>query len=85
MASGQATDTAGYAGNGWRPIHLAPRDGTPVLLWMTEHETPPKIPDPVGFWVPHSKAGVGYWRLFGQPLRFCSDRQVRSWRPILGE
>jgi hypothetical protein len=36
----------------------------PVILWMIEDETPPEIPEPVGYWT-LNKAGVGYWRLFG--------------------
>jgi hypothetical protein len=68
---------------GWCPISAVPRDGTPVILWMIEDETPPEIPEPVGFWTVNPKAGIGYWRLFGDPPRFCSDRQIRGWKPLL--
>jgi hypothetical protein len=34
---------------GWSPISTAPRDGTPVILWMIGDATPPEIPEPVGF------------------------------------
>ena len=67
----------------WSPIGTAPRDGTPVVLWMIEDETPPEAPLTVGFWTLNSKAGIGYWRIFGDPPRFCSDRQIRGWRPLL--
>lgn len=67
----------------WMPVRLAPRDGTPVVLWMAEDESPPVLPLTVGFWTDSPQAGVGYWRLFGDPLRSCSDRQIRGWMPLL--
>ncbi|WP_201864708.1 hypothetical protein [Microvirga soli] len=67
----------------WCPITAAPRDGTPIVLWMIESEAPPEIPQPVGYWALSPKAGIGYWRLFGDPPRFCSDRQIRGWKPLL--
>jgi hypothetical protein len=67
----------------WSPISTAPRDGTPVIFWMIENETSPEVPLSVGFWTLNPKAGIGYWRLFGDPPRFCSDRQIRGWRPLL--
>jgi hypothetical protein len=70
-------------GEGWSPIGAAPRDGTPVILWLEEDEMPPVFPEPVGFWTVNPQAGVGYWRLFGDPPRFCSDRHIRGWRPCL--
>ena len=33
---------------GWSPISTAPRDGTSVILWMIEDETPPEVPLSVG-------------------------------------
>jgi hypothetical protein len=54
-----------------------------VILWMIEDETPPEVPLSVGFWTLNQKAGVGYWRLFGDPPRFCSDKQIRGWKPLL--
>lgn len=70
---------------GWSPISDAPRDGTPVILWMIQDETPPEIPEPVGFWTANPKAGVGYWRLLGDPPRFCSDTQIQGWKRLLRE
>ena len=67
----------------WSPIGTAPRDGTPVILWMIGDKTPPEIPQPVGYWTVNPTAGIGYWRLFGDPPRFCSDTQIRGWKPLL--
>lgn len=52
-------------GRGWSPISTAPRDGTPVILWMAEDADPPVLPLTVGFRTISPQAGVGYWRLFG--------------------
>ena len=68
---------------GWASVATAPRDGTPLVLWMLEDETLPEVPLSVGFWTLNPKAGIGYWRLFGDPPRFCSDRQIRGWKPLL--
>ena len=68
---------------GWSPISAAPRDGTPVILWMAEDDVSPVLPLAVGFWTINSKAGVSYWRLFGDHPRFCSDRLIRGWRSLL--
>ncbi len=68
---------------GWFPLSAAPRDGTPVVLWMAQDDDPPVLPLIVGFWTISSAASVGYWRIFGDPPRFCSDRQIRAWKPLL--
>ena len=67
----------------WSPMSTAPRDGTPVILWMAENDTAPVFPLIAGFWTISVKAGVGYWRIFGDQPRFCSDRQIRGWMPLL--
>lgn len=72
-------------GEGWSPISAAPRDGTPVILWMIENQTSPKVSGPVGYWTLNAVTGIGYWRIFGDPPRFCSDRRIRGWRPLLRE
>lgn len=69
--------------DGWRPVTVAPRDGTPVILWLAEEGTPPVLPKAVGYWIFNPRAGIGYWRLFGEPSRVCSDRQIRGWKPLL--
>jgi hypothetical protein len=68
---------------GWAPVSTAPRDGTPVILWMVEDEAPLVLPATVGFWTTSLEGKVGYWRIFADPPRFCSDRQIRGWRPLL--
>ncbi|WP_160310529.1 hypothetical protein [Microvirga vignae] len=79
IMSGAGTD------KDWFPVGIAPRDGTPVILWMIGEETPPTLPQPVGCWSLNPAAGIGYWRIFGEPPRFCSDKQIRGWRPLLRE
>jgi hypothetical protein len=34
--------------NDWYPKRLAPRDGTPVILWIKNEEAPPTYPVTVG-------------------------------------
>jgi hypothetical protein len=79
----EATVSGKTIARDWSSIGAAPRDGTPVILWLEEDETPPVLPEPVGFWTVNPQAGVGYWRLFGDPPRFCSDRHIHGWRPCL--
>ena len=67
----------------WRPISTAPRDGTPVVFWTDDDGEPPVCPMTVGYWVANPVTGLGSWRLFGDPLRVCSDRQIRGWKPLL--
>jgi hypothetical protein len=68
---------------GWMQVHLKPRDGVPVILWMAEDESPPVLPLTVWFWTSSPQAGVCDWRLFGDPPRFCSDKHIRGWKPLL--
>ncbi|MGF9764619.1 hypothetical protein AAII07_57025 [Microvirga sp. 0TCS3.31] len=69
----------------WFPIGKAPRDGTPVILWIDDDEVPPVLPETVGFWVTNPITGVGYWRIFGRrdSRHSYADRQVRGWKPLL--
>jgi hypothetical protein len=50
----------------WSPISAAPRDGTPVILWLEEDEMPPVFTQPVGFWIvdPPSRSRLlaAFWR-----------------------
>jgi hypothetical protein len=68
---------------GWFPICAAPRDGTPVILWMAQDEAPSSLPLTAGFWTFNPRARMGYWSIFGDHPRFCSDRQIRGWKPLL--
>ena len=78
----------GLASSGdWRPVSAAPRDGTPVVLWLSEDEEPPVLPQPVGFWVVDPVTGAGGWRIFGRGDRspFVTDDQIRGWKALLRE
>jgi hypothetical protein len=44
----------------------APRDGTPVVLWLSEDKEPPVLPEPVGFWLVDRVTSAGSWRMFGR-------------------
>jgi hypothetical protein len=70
---------------GWSLINTAPRDGTPVILWMVEDETPPSLPLTVGFWTIETVTGLGGWRIFGtaESVPFRVDDQIRAWKPLL--
>ena len=67
----------------WLPIRAAPRDGTPVILWMANEENPPVLPLIVGFRTGNPLTGVGRWQTFGESPRSCSDRDIRGWLPLL--
>jgi hypothetical protein len=69
----------------WHSVSMAPRDGTPVVLWTDEDEVPPVYPVTVGFWVTNPMTGLGYWRIFGdQHGRHSSiDEHIRGWKPLL--
>jgi hypothetical protein len=68
---------------GWSSVSTAPHDGTPVILWMAGDDVPPVLPLTVGFWTVNPEAGVSHWQIFGDPPSFCSDRQIRGWKPLL--
>jgi hypothetical protein len=68
---------------GWALVGTAPRDGTPVILWMVEDEATLVLPVTVGFWTTSPEGRIGFWRSFADPPRFCSDQQIRGWRPLL--
>ena len=42
----------------WYPVSMAPRDGTPVILWTDDHETPPVLPVTVGYWIANPRTGL---------------------------
>ena len=68
----------------WHPIRTAPRDGTPVILWVNGHETPPVLPVTAGFWTTDIR-GDSFWHIFGDPdgAQRYSDEHVRGWSPLL--
>jgi hypothetical protein len=49
----------------WLDVSAAPRDGTPVILWLDDDEAPPAFAVTVGAWEVNPVAGVSYWRVFG--------------------
>jgi hypothetical protein len=49
----------------WYPVRLAPRDGTPVILWIEDQDAPPAYPVTVGVWERDDITGRRHWRVFG--------------------
>ena len=68
----------------WLDVSAAPHDGTPVILWLADAETPPSFPVTVGVWEADDASSLGYWRVFGAKdiLSFYFDQHVRGWRPL---
>lgn len=71
----------------WTPVSAAPRDGTPVVLWLSEDADPPVLPLTVGFWTVDPATGAGGWQIFGRDdsPRAVSDSQIRRWKALLRE
>jgi hypothetical protein len=70
---------------GWAPVSAAPREGTPVVLWLVQDDAPSVLPLTVGFWMVNTATGIGCWRIFGnlEETQSCSHEQIRGWRPLL--
>ena len=68
----------------WYPVRLAPRDGTPVILWIEDEEALPAYPVTVGVWGTDDMMGLGHWRVFGDRYgtHIYFDRHVIGWRPL---
>lgn len=68
----------------WLDVSAAPRDGSPVLLWVEDDETPPTFPVTVGLWEVDPRAGLSYWRVFGakDSTALFFDQHVRGWMPL---
>ncbi len=49
----------------WLDVSAAPRDGTPIILWIDDDEAPPVFLMTVGVWEEEPIGGVSYWRVFG--------------------
>ena len=77
--------TRAALGGSWSLISTAPRDGTPVILWLAEDDTPPVLPLTVGFWTPDDRIRAACWRIFGNVdgTESCADERVRGWKPLL--
>jgi hypothetical protein len=67
----------------WLDVSAAPRDGSPILLWIQDDEAPPDFPVTVGFWETDTIFEVGFWRVFsaGSPSTYF-DQHVRGWMPL---
>jgi hypothetical protein len=48
----------------WLDVSAAPRDGSPILLWIQDGEAPPDFPVIVGVWETDTIFEVGFWRVF---------------------
>jgi hypothetical protein len=68
----------------WLDVSAAPRDGTPILLWLEDDESPPAFPVTVGTWEVDARAGLSFWRVFGakDETTFYFDQNVRGWKPL---
>jgi hypothetical protein len=68
----------------WYPVRLAPRDGTPVILWIEDQEAPPSYPVTVGAWEHDDITGRSHWRVFGARYGTHTyfDQHIAGWRPL---
>jgi hypothetical protein len=68
----------------WYPVRLAPRDGTPVILWMEDAEAPPTYPVTVGVWETDDITRRSHWRVFGARYGTHTyfDQHIVGWRPL---
>jgi hypothetical protein len=72
----------------WLPVRLAPRDGTPVILWIEDEEAPPTylvtVTVTVGVWETDDITGRSHWRVFGAQIGTHTyfDRHIVGWRPL---
>jgi hypothetical protein len=72
----------------WYPVRLAPREGTPVILWIKDEEAPPTYPVTVGIWETDDITGRSHWRVFGARYGTHTyfDRHIVGCRaPILSD
>jgi hypothetical protein len=68
----------------WLDVSAAPRDGSPVILWIDDDEAPPAFPVTAGLWEVDAVSGISYWRVLG-PKDGASvffDQQIRGWIPL---
>jgi hypothetical protein len=67
----------------WLDVSAAPRDGSPILLWIQDDEAPPDFPVTVGVWETDTIFEVGFWRVFSAraPSTYF-DQHVRGWMPL---
>jgi hypothetical protein len=68
----------------WLDVSAAPRDGSPIILWIEDDEAPATFPVTVGSWEVDPVAGLSYWRVFGpkDSALFYFDQHIRGWMPL---
>ena len=68
----------------WRSVGEAPRDGTPVILWIEDDQPRPAFPITVGVWIPDANVRASYWRVFSAEYGTTSyfDEHIRGWQPL---
>jgi|EndMetStandDraft_3_1072993.scaffolds.fasta_scaffold407996_1 hypothetical protein len=68
----------------WLDVSAAPRDGTPIILWLEDDEAAPPFVVTVGLWKADPDAGISYWRVFevDETPTIYFDRHIRGWRPL---
>jgi hypothetical protein len=68
----------------WYPVRLAPRDGTPVILWIEDQEAPPSYPVTVGAWEHDDITGRSHWRVLGPAQDLCLIERLgrTDWEPL---
>ncbi len=69
----------------WLPVETAPRDGSPVLLWIEDRDAPPIYPVTVGVWSVDHLDGARFWHVFSKAFDGSSayfDDHVRGWMPL---
>jgi hypothetical protein len=68
----------------WYPVSLAPRNGTPVNLWIEDKQAPPASPVTSGAWEHDDITERSHWRDFRTRYGTHTDldRHIRGWRPL---
>jgi hypothetical protein len=68
----------------WLHVSAAPRDGTPVILWIEDPEAPPSYPVTIGAWTPDAEVRASYWRVFAVEYGATAyfDPHIRGWKPL---
>ena len=68
----------------WLSVEAAPRDGTPIILWIVDDEASPAYPITVGVFETDDMMGMTYWRVFG--ARYGTDiyfdQNIKGWKPL---
>jgi hypothetical protein len=68
----------------WLDVSAAPRNGTPVILWVEDRDAPPHYPVTVGVWETDDITGVNCWRVFADHdgTHNYFDQHIRGWMPL---